>query len=410
MKNKSLLLIAAGFLATSTINAQVTAPVLGITAGYGLFTNAGEYTNAGFTVVNGDLGNNAGAYGGFPDGVVNGSVHLSDPYAASTAAQVTSVANQMALIDCDSSLAPAIGDSMVLKPYAYCIAGDAILSDTLILDGQGDPNSVFVFKLTLMFTTAPNSAIVLINGAQAKNVYWRIGGAMSLGTNSDFSGTIVITGATSFGPDANLTGRVLATAGAINLLSNNINSTGPGFALDVSLVKFSAVQQASAVTLAWQTASEHNSESFIVERSATAASGIWEPIGTLVGAGSSNAVLNYTLTDRRPLSGDSYYRLRSNDLDGTSAISAVVAVSRKAAAGTEISAYPNPVRDMLTIASVPAGSVIRLTDVTGRLLTSMPSGGTGLDQLSTANIPAGTYFLQAISADGATASQRIIRR
>ena len=48
------------------------APNLGSTAGFALFTAAGEFASGGLTVVEGDVGTHVGAFSGFPPGIVNG--------------------------------------------------------------------------------------------------------------------------------------------------------------------------------------------------------------------------------------------------------------------------------------------------------------------------------------------------
>ena len=44
--------------------------------------------------------------------------------------------------------------------------------------------------------------------------------------------------------------------------------------------------------------------------------GVFEPVGTVAGAGNSNTALHYQLTDDEPLPGTSYYRLKQTDFDG----------------------------------------------------------------------------------------------
>jgi hypothetical protein len=64
------------------------------------------------------------------------------------------------------------------------------------------------------------SDIIFINGASSCNVFWQVNGAVDLGENSIFSGTIVASGAITLLDGAELYGRALTTAGAIALHSN----------------------------------------------------------------------------------------------------------------------------------------------------------------------------------------------
>ena len=61
------------------------------------------------------------------------------------------------------------------------------LTGTLTLDAQGDSNAVFVIQVGSALTTAVNSHVNLIGGAQAANVFWQIGSSATLGTSSTFA-------------------------------------------------------------------------------------------------------------------------------------------------------------------------------------------------------------------------------
>jgi hypothetical protein len=95
----------------------------------------------------------------------------------------------------------------------------------LYLDGKGDVNAVFVIRSSTSITTQSTSAVVLEGGAQAKNVYWAAGSAITLGTNSVMKGTLIAGTSISLLTGARLDGRILiqgATAGAVTLDSNII--------------------------------------------------------------------------------------------------------------------------------------------------------------------------------------------
>ncbi|HXU26477.1 MAG TPA: ice-binding family protein, partial [Bacteroidia bacterium] len=89
--------------------------------------------------------------------------------------------------------------------------------DTLYLDAQGNANGVFVIKMNGALSTSTYSKVILINGAQSKNVYWKIEGAVGINNYSIFRGTIVChngaLGALNTG--VTLDGRALTTTGAL---------------------------------------------------------------------------------------------------------------------------------------------------------------------------------------------------
>ena len=62
------------------------------------------------------------------------------------------------------------------------------LTGNVTLDAQGDPSAVFIFQVESTLTTATDSSVSLINGAQACNVYWQIGSSATLGTTNRVQG------------------------------------------------------------------------------------------------------------------------------------------------------------------------------------------------------------------------------
>ena len=102
----------------------------------------------------------------------------------------------------------------------YCSATSIGITGTLTLDGGGDPNATFVFQAGTGLTTAGN--IVLINGAQARNVYFQIGSSATLGTGSQIQGNILALTSITLVDNANLLGRALARNGAVSLGTNNV--------------------------------------------------------------------------------------------------------------------------------------------------------------------------------------------
>jgi hypothetical protein len=95
--------------------------------------------------------------------------------------------------------------------------------------------------------------------------------------------------------------------------------------LPVALNEFKASKQNNAVLLQWQTATEQNSKSFVIERSADGNNFV--AIGTVRAAGNSNISKSYRYEDAAPLKGNNYYRLQQTDADGKSAYSDIRQVS-----------------------------------------------------------------------------------
>ena len=91
------------------------------------------------------------------------------------------------------------------------------LTGTLVLDGQGDPNSVFIFQTDSTLTTGSASTVSLINGAQECNVFWQVGSSATLGTGSSFVGNILALTSVSVTNGVVVHGRALARNGAVTL-------------------------------------------------------------------------------------------------------------------------------------------------------------------------------------------------
>jgi len=112
----------------------------------------------------------------------------------------------------------------------------SIASGNLVLDGQGDPNAVWIFQIASTLTTVGCGAsvpcgtggnVMLINGANAANVFWQVGSAATIGDWTLFNGTILAYDDITINTGAQVNGRLLAGAqasgfGAITLIANTI--------------------------------------------------------------------------------------------------------------------------------------------------------------------------------------------
>ncbi|MCW2613986.1 MAG: hypothetical protein JWN08_980 [Frankiales bacterium] len=96
------------------------------------------------------------------------------------------------------------------------------LTGTPTLDGQSDPDAVFIVQVDAALTTAAGSTVLLVNGAQAANVMWQVQGAVGLVASSRFAGTVLAAGGITVGADARLAGRAL-TYGAVTLAGSTLS-------------------------------------------------------------------------------------------------------------------------------------------------------------------------------------------
>lgn len=110
-------------------------------------------------------------------------------------------------------------------PGVYTIAGATTITTltTLTLDAQGNTNALFVFRIGAAFSTGAGSNIVLINGANANNVFFLANGAVAMGANTNFKGTAIAIGAAvDLASGCILNGRAASTFGAVSLASSTI--------------------------------------------------------------------------------------------------------------------------------------------------------------------------------------------
>ena len=204
------------------------APNLASLKCYTLFSSTGSVSNTGISTIMGDVGTNAGSTTGFDPLLVGGAIHpIPDLSTAQAAADLLNVYNYLNVLPYDIELLyPAqFGRNLVLTPHTYIMKGAATFTDSLYLNAQGNADAVFVIKVNGALSTSTYSKVLLINGTQAKNVYWKIEGAVSINNYSIFCGTIVSNngalGAINTG--VTLNGRAFTTAGA--LTSASITST-----------------------------------------------------------------------------------------------------------------------------------------------------------------------------------------
>ncbi|MBT2498341.1 DUF3494 domain-containing protein, partial [Agromyces sp. ISL-38] len=213
-------LTLAALAVTASVAHAATAVDLGTADSY-VVLGAETVTNTGPSVLNGDLGVYPGtSITGFPPGiVVGGTTHTTDAHAQQAQSDLTIAYNSAASQAPDATSPPDLG-GQTLVAGVYFSATTAGLTGTLTLDGQGDPTSVWVFQIGSTLITAPDSTVALINGALACNVFWQVGSSATLGTSSEFVGTIMALSSITVNTGAVVEGRALARTGAVTLDSN----------------------------------------------------------------------------------------------------------------------------------------------------------------------------------------------
>ena len=217
----------AVILSNSEAGAQTS---LGTAADFGVLAGS-TVTNTGPSVIQGDVGVSPGsAVVGFPPGSTpTGTIHAGDAVAAQAQSDLTIAYNDLMGRPFDVDLTGQDLGGKVLIPGVYAFSSSAQLTGLLVLDGQGNSASEFVFQTGSTLTTASNSRVLLINGANGNNVYWAVGSSATLGTNTAFTGNIVALTSITLNTGATITcGRALARNGAVTLDTNSITLCANG--------------------------------------------------------------------------------------------------------------------------------------------------------------------------------------
>ncbi len=205
----------------------------------------------------------------------------------------------------------------------------------------------------------------------------------------------------------------VTTAGTYNYFCSvhgvSMSGSFTATALPLELRSFDGKTAGSTNWLYWETLTEKEVQAHIVERSADGTH--WTEVGRRAGAGNSTVAISYELEDLKPFN-QTYYRLRSVDIDGKVAISKVILLGEPF---TITSAFPNPMADRITVQFVAtAEESLRLSvmDLNGRLVwyqavETKPGLNTTVVPLP--HLKAGAYDLILSSGQRVAASIRVMK-
>ncbi|CAN5893473.1 hypothetical protein BH11BAC7_BH11BAC7_11060 [soil metagenome] len=228
------------------------APSLGGAACYAIFSADGAVNNTGITYLTGDVGSNNGSAVGYNPLFVTGTIHpIPDGSTSQCAADLLVAYNYVNTLPYDIELLypSQFGRNLVLTPHTYRMNAAVTFTDTLYLNALGNANAVFVIQVNGAFSTSVYSKVILINGAQAKNVYWKIEGAVTIDSYSVFNGTIICNNGAlgSINTGVTLNGRALTTTGAIS--TSTINAVAGPFPSNCGTLSVPSIEVNTAATI-----------------------------------------------------------------------------------------------------------------------------------------------------------------
>ena len=181
-------------------------------------------TNTGPTTMFGSLGLSPGSsVTGAPQ--VLGEVHVDDAVAIAAKNDLTTAYNDAASRPSNGSAGTDLAGRVFLPGVRSASSSLLLSSGSVTLNAQGNPAAVFIFQIGSTLTTASNTTVSLINGAQACNVFWQVGSSATLGTGTVFVGTVMALATITANTAATIHGRLLAQTGAVNLDTNTITTS-----------------------------------------------------------------------------------------------------------------------------------------------------------------------------------------
>jgi hypothetical protein len=175
-------------------------------------------------------------------------------------------------------------------------------------------------------------------------------------------------------------------------------------ALPVELLSFTGNCSKGTTDITWETASEHNSLNYELEKSRDGQ--VWSLVATIAAAGNSTQLLQYHFEDGEALEGDNYYRLIQNDIDGASEIYDIINVSCSNSGNHYISAYPNPSSGDFQIVinnnEFLGASILKVMDTKGSVIhqrTIDVKEGQNLIKIQDLDLSSGIYYLSLSNGD-----------
>ncbi|GAB3873902.1 hypothetical protein GCM10028824_26270 [Hymenobacter segetis] len=396
-------LVSIGLLAGAQDSFGQTV-ALGAAGSFALFTAIGNFGSTGTTAVTGDIGTNAGTLTGFPPGVLTGTSHVVDLISEDAAKDVDGAYAYLADFASGNVLTTPLGSGQVLTAGTYRIGAATALAGNMNLDGEGNPNAVFIIKIDGPLSVAAASNVRLINSTAWENVYWVVNGQVDIGANAAFKGIILGNGGINLLTNATLQGRGLTRAGAITLTNNIVTTSSVATPLPVQLTSFTAERRDDNALLRWTTASELNNAYFAVQSSTDGSR--YSTIGKVRGHGSTSMAQAYTWADARLNHSPAaviYYRLAQVDADSSRHYSPVrtLATAPVAGLGLRVQAYPSPSQSpcSLRIDGAQEGPVtLRLTDALGHKVAEhqllLVAGSNSLPLAEANGLLPGIYLVQ----------------
>ena len=182
----------------------------------------------------------------------------------------------------------------------------------------------------------------------------------------------------------------------------------------MDLISFSAKLVDDAVEISWVTASEINSDYFLLQRSVDGVN--FETIGKIMAQGNSADIVNYNFIDQNPIEGNNYYRLKQVDFNNEYEYFKTVVINTKNGnTVTRINVFPNPTNDLINLQlnkSLEGMLTCTIYDARGRVVYNLQIEDLISNQnlsINVSSLESGVYSVVLTSSNGFKSHSKFIK-
>ena len=180
--------------------------------------------------------------------------------------------------------------------------------------------------------------------------------------------------------------------------------------LPIDLLKFVAKCNDGKIEISWETSSEKNNDYFTVEKSIDAIN--YDPLQIVNGAGNSNSLLHYNVTDENSIDGYVFYKLKQTDFDGKSSYSDKIAVNCSWSSFSILSLFNSGNELNIVFTGIEGETfILNVYDDNGRLIAKKSDKiYSGLNEINIdLNRVSSSIYLVSLSNNKEHISQKVMR-
>lgn len=206
----------------------------------------------------------------------------------------------------------------------------------------------------------------------------------------------------------NLSLTFLGTFG-ISDVGNDLTSCAfPLSVLPITWIHFSAASNTkNEVDLAWQIG-EKPFSGFHIQHSTDGRT--WNDISFVTIEATDIEGMTYHFTDRNPVRGQNYYRIKTTNETGKNSYSPVKVVAITSGISTSLSIWPNPAAEYISVSGENTSvQRIRIYDLAGRLHVDKTFAGSQ-NTVNISSLKSGAYLVSLQLADGRNENKKLIKQ